>query len=114
MCARGIEAELLRVNRDAISAMRGTQHHVNKLVSTWHHRTDCNDALTRRHPGSTLSLWILYTIVLIVCTAHTSIPGPSLPLVLSTNPKNSFFGLSILVAAPRLFLWLLGGRLEGV
>jgi len=65
MCARGIEMESpSRVNRDTISVMCGTQHHVNKvepnMVSTTRHqRTDCNDALTQRHPGSTLSLWIL-------------------------------------------------------
>ena len=52
-------------------------------------------------------------IVLIACTAHTSIPGPSLPLVLSTNPKNSFFGLSILGGSPSfvplVFGWSFGG-----
>jgi len=52
MCARGIEVESpSRVNRDAISAMRGTQHHVNKvepnMVSTWQHQLQrCTDSAT--------------------------------------------------------------------
>jgi len=52
-------------------------------------------------------------IVLIVCTAHTSIPGPSLPLVLSTNPKNSFFGLSILGGSPSFVPLVVGWSFGG-